>query len=191
MTWEEPAVGTYTGRYIEDIEVTQIDGRHIKYITPEGSRGGFPLPAEFTGNLSRGYLYALELHRGSTVAGVGIYRNGEIDWLIRLDDHTLWQKWRKEVDDAKSKMIAYVDEHKQDWLQRAERLPDVLKQQLNEDTMYDYIGYGYILVICELAVMYKKSGGEDTDEIMEYARREGTSGNQHSMAIAAARDLEF
>jgi len=189
MTKNKPATaGTYDNRGLEVFTVKSITGTQV--LTTEST--GFNVPADVAKLMVIGGSYVLETTRTLEVAGVAsVDFNGKLHYLFRHDDLTLWNRWDKQVKDAKAKMIAYVDEHKEDWLNRAEALPDVLKRQLNEDDMYEYIGYGYILVICELAVMYKKSGGEDTEEILEYARREGTSGNQHQMAIAAARDLEF
>ena len=188
MTWEEPAVGTYEGRYTQPVVVKSINGRFIEY---EG--GGFPVPEEYVSKISIGGMYVLELHRGSTVAGVGYYEGetDHINWIFRHDDWTLWSKWKTEVEENKARFIKVVDENKDDWFKRAEQLPENLKRHLDPETLYEYMGYGYVLVILELAVMYRASGGEDTDEIMAYADREGTSGNQHAMAQAVAKHEEF
>lgn len=192
MTWEEPIVGTYTGRYIIDLTTTEIYGNVVKYQEDNGSSGSFPVPEEFVPKVKVGHYYALELHRGSTVAGVGIRdSNGWIDWIFRHDDWTLWAKWKVEVDEAAAKMRTFVDENLEDWKERLDKLPSPLKEELEieitkDDFVYGYMGFGYCLVIAELAVLYKASGGVDSDEVNEYARKIGTSGNQHGMAKAIA-----
>lgn len=188
MTWEEPARGTYTGRHIEEMTIKSLDNNIV--MTVEGS--GFSLPEEQAKLLSVGGYYALELQRGSTIAGVGTYRNGDVDWLFRHDDHTLWSQWKKQVDEAKAKQRVFVDENYSDWIDRLDKLPSPLREELTEeiqkeDFVYGYMGFGYCLVIAELAVLYKNSDGEDSDEVNEYASKEGTSGYQHSMAKAIAK----
>jgi len=189
MTWEEPVKGTYTGRYIDTIQVKEITDNRI--LTTEGS--SFPVPKNMLGHMYIGGFYFLELHRGSTVAGVGHgVKKEEIVWLFRYDDHALWSKWKKEVDDAKSKHRAEVDENYSDWIERIDKLPETLRIELtkelaNEEFVYGFMGLGYCLVIAELAVLYKASDGVDSDEVNAFASKHGTSGNQHHMAIAIAK----
>lgn len=59
------------------------------------------------------------------------------------------------------------------------------------------MGWGYELIVCELAVMYAAMGPQildktpstitDTPEISAFADAHGTSGAQHSFALALAQ----
>jgi len=187
MTWEEPAKGEYTGRYIREMMIKSLDNNTVRTM----DNSGFSLPEEHANLLRVGGFYALELHRGSTIAGIGTYRNGKVDWLFRHDDHTLWVKWKEVVDAERAKHVAYVDENFDDWIERLDKLPSPLKEELTKEIqdkefVYGFMGFGYCLVIAELAVLYKASDGVDSDEVNAFAGKHGTSGMQHGMAQAIA-----
>jgi len=52
---------------------------------------------------------------------------------------------------------------------------------------FELEGWGYELVVCELAALYAKSNCADDETIDSYAREQGTSGNQHGIAKSLAR----
>lgn len=188
MTWEEPAKGTYTGRHIQEMIVESLDNGIVKTL----DNSGFSLPADQIKLLKVAGYYALELQRGSTIAGIGTFRNGDVDWLFRHDDHTLWSQWKKQVDESRAEHVKFVDENYADWVERLDKLPSPLREELTKgiqdpEFVYGFMGLGYCLVIAELAVLYKASDGEDSVEVDMYASKHGTSGNQHHMAQAIAK----
>lgn len=147
--------------------------------------------------LEVGDPYILET-RGTTVTGYIIKGR----WYDRKSDQEInrqLMEWKKSSKERHAKM---VEENREDWTRREANLPDWLKKEMEEaredpDFEMGFMGWGYILVICELAAMYAKMGEDilerdvftvdDTEEISQFARDNGTSGNQHGVALALAK----
>jgi hypothetical protein len=98
--------------------------------------------------------------------------------------------------------LKIYEEHKDSWWVREQKLPDVLRERLDNfrahTPNFDLEGWGYELVVSELAVLYFKHWDEiqnaelddpEPDEIKEFANEHGTSGNQHGYAQVLARKL--
>lgn len=88
-----------------------------------------------------------------------------------------------------------LDENREEWTRREEALSLPLRNRLDNFRAkagienFNREGWGYELVVSELAAMYAANGGEDTEEVMQYSGREGASGNQHEYAKALVRLL--
>lgn len=185
----------YTDRVLRADWVKKIDGRAIT-----GRDGMTALaPQGVVDLLKEGDVYILETKGFNTISGWivnGRWYNHKSDQDIQRE-HDEWQR------DIVEKHKTYVEEHREEWTRREADLPDWLQAQMkfereaNEDFESRSMGWGYALVACELAGMYAKMGVdildkdvysiEDTDEISEFARTNGTSGNQHGFALALAK----
>ena len=151
--------------------------------------GGFSWPGDiFPPDTKPGDQFVLQTVQASipvTVAKVFFHKTEEDLENDRLEHR------RKMYEDHER----LLEEKRSEWIRREARLPQPLVDRLNNFrekagiVTFNREGWGYELVISELAVLYSLSGGEDTEAVMDYARREGTSGNQHDYAKALARLL--
>jgi hypothetical protein len=179
-------MSTYTKRSFETVTVESIEDGVIRV---DAGWSMCPPPAVLD-----------RLHVGATVGVETRNLSHVVGWLIdgawveRKSDedleaeHQEWlARWAQEKRDR-------LEANRKEWARREAALPDWVRQRLesfraSEETpgSFDLEGWGYELVIAELAAMYAESAGEDTDGVWAYAREHGTSGNQHDMAKALAR----
>lgn len=175
-------MATYTGRHIEFHVIESVDARGISFVGSTGTAGTPDLRAL----LKPGMEVGLETRNFSMITGWLI--NGR--WYFRKTDAdleaehaALMARWEQDKRDR-------LERNRAKWAAREAGLPDWIRCRLEHfrDTGgdFDVEGWGYELVVAELAVLYADSAGEDTPEIETYGRREGTSGNQHDMAKALA-----
>lgn len=113
------------------------------------------------------------------------------DWIMHKSDADLEADRLKFIEDNRQRNIAMLRKNEASWREREEALPDWIKPRLrnfHERGGFNFRveGWGYELIIAELAVLYRESGGEDSPTIMEYANLHGTSGNQHEVAKVLA-----
>ncbi len=183
-----------------------IRQRHVDYhiiknssdkgVDFEGGSGTMP-SAEIRALLKPGMQVGVEIVQGSMIVG----------WLIdgqwhgrktdeELDaEHAEWQKkWRQEKIDR-------LEENREAWTAREAALPAWLGDRLatfrEKGTDFELEGWGYELVICELAAAYAEQGEEilgkdsfsvvDSPAVKKISEEQGTSGNQHGMALALAQ----
>lgn len=180
---------TYTDRHIEVVRVMKLtpasDGSGGGSVDTD-HWGGFA-PKEVFEQLHVGDVIEWE-SKGSWIAG---WRsNGR--WLARHSDQYFEQKHEEFVANMKKREQEALDQHRDEWLKREQALPKWLRDRLatfheRGGEEFELEGWGYELIICELAEMYYHSGGIDTHEISAYADKEGTSGNQHGMAKSLAK----
>lgn len=123
-------------------------------------------------------------------------------WIERQSDEDL----KRESEDFNERFAAErrasLKKNQKKWEAAEKALPAWLQERFEtfherggEDFRLD--GWGYELAVAQLAEMYVKIGDEllnynlstvpDTDEIEAFSQAEGTTGNQHSMAIALAK----
>lgn len=150
--------------------------------------------------LTEGKPYILETIRASQITGWiidGAWHSRKTDEDLQ-EDHAKWlAKWEQEK-------LESLEKNREDWTRREESLPDWLKVRLatfheKGGEKFDLEGWGYELVVCELAVEYAALGdvivGKDVFEVGPFeseaiktiANEQGTSGNQHGVALALAK----
>lgn len=178
----------FTGRHIEITPVEDITDGVIRWGNGF-SFGG--VPADVLPRLVVGREYMVETRNFSMVTGMA-EDNGS--WLWRKSDEDLdreHREWQAKVDAEREEQWS---KNRERWAAREMALPLSLRRRLarfrdNGGHDFEVSGWGYELVICELAVLYEASGQHDDETVMEYAREHGTSGNQHDYAKALSRRL--
>ena len=176
----------YTGRHEETLVVTKVTDGSIEY---EGS--GHGMFDEVRGKVAAGDTVVLETKGFSQVTGM---RPVDGDWWFHKTDDDLAREHKE--------MLAKWDEERRealkvnrvDWQAREDALPDWLRDRIatfhqKGGESFELRGWGYELCVCELAALYDEDGfdeGEDS-RVMQYARKYGTSGNQHDFAKALVR----
>lgn len=154
----------------------------------------FGPPAEHMSRFHEGQQIVVETIGFSMVTGIAL--TDPMAWL--------WLKTSEQLDREHDEMLAgfrkrrleQLEEHREDWTRREAALPSPLRRRLeryraNGGDDFDADGWGYELIVCELAVLYAASNGHDSTEVNEFASREGTSGNQHDYARALAPLLKL
>lgn len=133
-----------------------------------------------------GDVYSLETI-GSFI--VGVLHEGV--WYDRLSDDEYYDRREAEAEAFAQQRRNWLEENQDRLLDEESALPDWIRERIEyfheHGENFEEDGWGYEMCIANLAVMYYHSNNEETDEIMEYANREGTSGNQHEVAKALAR----
>lgn len=183
---------TYTNRHIEIVRVAKVhEGGHVTW-SNGWSFGG--IPEEHRAALTEGTWVVVETTRLTLVTGVALWlpEDGSNGTIV---DTWLWRKTDADLEQEHADMLANIQreqdqrwaEKRDDWHRREAQLPHPLRRRLmrfrdNGGHDFETGGWGYELVVCELAVLYATSGQTDDDTIAEYAQREGTSGNQHDYA---------
>lgn len=126
---------------------------------------------------------------GGRVTGFQTF-DADARWLYRLSDQDLEAEHRRIMEDMDRRHHEQLDENREDWARREAALPDWIRARLESfhhtgGEKFELDGWGYELIVAELAAMYAEQGKppfEDTAEINAYAEHEGTSGNQHGVA---------
>jgi len=125
-------------------------------------------------------------------------------WYDRKSDQDLQREHEAFVASFERQNRERLEENRADWQRRQDALPDWIRQRIEGfhatgGEKFQTDGWGYELIIAELAVEYAALGevilDKDVFEINEHeseaikkiSREEGTSGNQHSMALALAK----
>lgn len=189
---------TYTDRHIEAVTVTKVEDGGVVTWDNGWTFGG--TPSEHHHRLVVGAEFIVETRQFSLVTGMAtMFRDKRGNPVV---DEWLWHKSDADLAREHAEMVARhnreretnLAEHRDDWTRREAALPSPLRRRLeryraNGGHTFDRDGWGYELVVCELAVLYAASAQEDTDAVMDYARINGTSGNQHDYAKALSRLL--
>lgn len=185
----------YTDRNLKALRVKSITGRSI-----QGSDGWSALaPLEVRHILKIGDPYILEKKGFNQVSGWLIHGK----WYGRKSDQEIEREINKWREDSEAKRKAYVEEQREEWTRREAELPNWAREVVenNRDKSEGFesepMGWGYVLIACELAVLYYKMGEvildndpfsiEDSEEIRKFANDNGTSGNQHGFALMIAK----
>ena len=185
----------YTDRTLKADWVKSKAGRAIT-----GTDGLSSLvPQQVADLLEVGDVYILEVKGFNRITGWlidGVWYGRKSDQDLAREDVDFLEKEKKRRHDS-------TEKNREDWTRREAALPDWFKAQMkverdsNKDFEETPMGWGYALIACELAAMYAKMGEdildkdtftvEDTDEIREFARENGTTGNQHGFALMLAK----
>ncbi|NUO57262.1 MAG: hypothetical protein HOV78_11390 [Hamadaea sp.] len=185
---------TYTNRWLEASTVQSLDNG-VLFI----GGWGFGASDEQKEMLAVHDTYLVEHDRTMRITGMATIKqapNGLLvdEWLWHMSDQDLEREHEEFVARMRRRSEETLAANRENWTRREAALPDALRRRLerfraNGGDDFDREGWGYELVVCELAAMYAASGQTDSDEINDYARREGTSGNQHDYAKALSRHL--
>lgn len=185
----------YTDRTCNALLVKSISGRSVT-----GSDGWSALaPLEVSNLLKVGDPYILETKGFNQISGWLI--RGK--WYGRKSDQEIEREINKWREDSEAKRKAYVEEQREEWTRREAELPSWAREvvesnrEQSEGFESEPMGWGYVLIACELAVLYYNMGKdildndpfsiEDSKEIKKFANDNGTSGNQHDFALMIAK----
>lgn len=125
-------------------------------------------------------------------------------WYDRKSDQDLKREHEAFVADNNRRHQESLDANRAEWQRRQDALPDWVRRRLEgfhskSGEKFALEGWGYELIIAELAVEYAALGDvirdKDVFEVGPYeseaiktiSREQGTSGNQHGMALALAK----
>ena len=112
------------------------------------------------------------------------------------DQHAEW------LEDWNRQKAAILEENREEWQKAQDALPEWIRARLEHfhekgGENFALEGWGYELVIAELAVAYADMGEaivgksiseiEDSETVKAIAESQGTTGNQHSFALALAQ----
>lgn len=190
----ELEVPTYSGRTLQAQWVKAKGGGSITGTT--GWTAG--ASEEVTALLNVGDPYILETKGFNTISGWLI--DGK--WYARKSDQDLEREHLAFIESSRRRWQEYADAHREEWREREAKLPEWIAQRIrafhdNPEFESEPMGWGYELIVCELAVMYAAIGEDildkdafsviDTDEIKQFAADNGTSGTQHGFALGLAK----
>jgi hypothetical protein len=169
------------------VETITVSGDRATILTT--ARSGFSQPiAVHAGRLQPGTEFVLETTLGSTITGIQV--DGE--WIMRKTDEQLDDEHAEFVRSLRKREEDELAKNRDDWFAREDALPEWLRSRLRHfhhsgGANFALTGWGYELTVAELAALYAASDGADSDEVVAYARKNGTTGNQHDVARALAR----
>jgi hypothetical protein len=183
---------TFTDRRPQHLTIDRVDRSDSGHVTLKLSSGWSFLSPVDSDHYVEGAAVVFE-NFGPNYVG-GIRPEGSEEWIFRRSDQHFEQlaaetqaKWDQEKRDR-------LATNRVDWEKREAALPEWARARLARfraaaGERFEVEGWGYELIICELAVIYERNGNVDDDEIDQYARVQGTSGNQHDVARVLARVL--
>lgn len=182
---------TFTDRYLDTRTVAKIEYSADGSASITGS-GGWTAgaSAEVASRLTKGSEYGLETRGGPFGWICGWRINGE--WVARKSDQQMDAEHAEMVAGFERDRREQLAQHRAEWIGREENLPGWLKERIHVfhergGEQFELDGWGYELVVCELAALYADSGGQDSAAVLAFAEQHGTSGNQHDCAKALAR----
>lgn len=174
----------------------QDDSDHYAITGTSGWTAG--CPREVFELLNVGDPYILETRGVTTITGWIV--NGS--WMARKSDQDIEREHQAFVEASARRHAEYVAQHRDEWVQREAALPDWVADRLrvfhaNPAFESEPMGWGYELMVCELAVLYADMGPAildrdqftitDSPAVSAFAHVNGTSGAQHGMALALAK----
>lgn len=172
-------------RRLEAVTVKRLseNDTHL-FVDADGSGFGCPLD-RLTRRPEVGNTYEVETVNWSLVTGL----RDTYGWLFRKSDQDLAEDHRKMMEEFDRKDRERLAEQRADWTAREKALPHVWQQRIQRfreagGESFELRGWGYELVVCELAVLY--AAGDEAG-VGALADREGTSGNQHDCAQALVK----
>lgn len=203
---------TYEGRHQERVRIRERSQSTIHTETLDGEPGWSWGGHATLSDLEAGAVILVETVRFSEVVGVAVDGEAEPDpessngWRFRKSDQELAAAHAAYVHALDRKREQQLRDNAADWAEREAQLPEWLRERIgyfhaSGGHHFDVDGWGYELTICELAALYdadddwkaaaaklpdgaRLSSLPDPAPVMDYAHREGTSGNQHGMAMS-------
>lgn len=180
---------TFTDRTLKLLTVKSIHRYEGGRASIQGSDGWSALaPAEVAALLDVGDEYELEVQGFNAISGWKV--GGK--WIARKSDETFEAERTEWLAKYERDKRDRLDSNRADWTARESYLPDWLRDRITTfhekgGEQFELEGWGYELIVCELAALYVASNLTDDDTINEFANVHGTSGNQHDVAKALAR----
>jgi hypothetical protein len=188
---------------MENIEDSKYTDRHEEIVTVDRKNpskdGGATLhftngwacyaPPEVANRVHVGSVIVQETRNLSLITG---WRDAS-GWILHKSDAGLAREHEEMVEGFKRERRERLAKHRDEWQARTDALPDWLRDRIatfqeRGGADFETDGWGYELVVAELAALYTPTDDfADNDAVMAVAREQGTSGNQHDMAKALAR----
>lgn len=172
-------------RRLEAVTVASLsENENYLFVDAKGSGFGCPLD-RLTRRPEVGKDYEVETVNFSHVTGL----RDTYGWLFRKSDQDLEEDHRKMIEEFDRQDRERLAAQRADWTAREAALPEWARARLARfreagGENFELKGWGYELVVCELAVLYAAGDTAGVDALEE---REGTSGNQHDCAEALAK----
>lgn len=150
--------------------------------------------------LPEGKAYILETRGFSQITGWII----DGVWYDRKSDQDLARAHEEFVASVARRNQESLEAHRKEWSEREAALPDWIRRRVETfhtkgGLEFELSGWGYELIIAELAVEYAalgevildkdvfQVGPHESEAIKKISREEGTSGNQHGAALSLAK----
>lgn len=182
---------TYTNRRTEDFTVKALDEGKDSVTIHTTRASGFIIPlTEGNRQIREGGTYLLELKGFNDIGGILAMDGG---YLMRRSDQYFERQREQYLAEVARRNREQLEANRDDWQAREDALPAWIRGRLARfwaagGEHFALEGWAYELTICELAVIYERNGLVDDDEVARFASLHGTSGNQHSCALALARN---
>lgn len=193
---------------LAELEVPEYSGRRLQAQWVKSKSAGAitgttgwtaSAPAEVLELLEVGDPFVLETKGFNEISGWLIKGR----WYARKSDQDLKRSRDDYLESARRRDEEYVAAHRAEWTVREAALPEWIAQRIryfretNPTFQSEPMGWGYELIICELAVLYADMGAEildktsfnidDSDAVTAFAEKNGTSGMQHHAGLAFAQ----
>lgn len=179
----------YTKRRLEKITIKEVTETSLT--TTEHS--GFGVPEHVHTMVKAGDEVWVEYRNFNEIGGL---MSADGTYLFRRSDEYFKERLENYLAEVKARQAKWYEENKADLETRTEALEPRYKARIRrflndpergQEFREEGMGWGYELIVCELAQMYTVSEGADTQDINDYAKKHGTSGNQHDVAKAWAK----
>lgn len=126
-------------------------------------------------------------------------------WVEHKTDSELEEEHRKMQEKSRQRIREYAEANRERWQEMEDSLPDWLKAHMtkvreNGGDDFDEASWGYNLMVAKLAGFYVEVGDAilghnyftlpeelEPEAVTEFAKKEGTTGAQHDMAIRMAK----
>jgi len=193
---ENSMTETFTNRRVESLIVKDnepaSDPERDAVSISTTSSTGFGTSREYGKQLPPGTAFVMETTRGSMITGIQI----EGVWLYHKSDETLAAEHEEFVAKLEADHETNLAENREEYQKREDALPDWLKVRFatfheKGGHNFEKDGWGYELIIAEMAVILAEDGLESYDvkgsRFDEFASEQGVSGNQAGFAKMLAR----
>lgn len=186
----------FTNRRLELFKVKNLGEGSVTTM----ASSGFGVPPYVIPMLEVGREYYLELYNFNDIGGI---MTMDKEYLFHRSDMYFEERLEKFIAENKRKGEERYLANKADYIKRTKELPERYRNRLNrflddpksaESFRKEPMGWGYELIICELAVLYEKypnkrgSWDDEHEEIKAFAHKHGTSGTQHDVARSWANN---
>lgn len=197
---EELEVPTYEDRRLEAQWVKSREEHNGDYAITGTSGWTAGCSKEVYDLLIDGKPFILETQKSTLIAGWII--DGK--WYDRKSDQEFARERAEWLAKWEQEKLDNLEKNRVQWTAREAALPDWIRTRLENfraksDGKFDLEGWGYELIVAELAVEYFNLGDVildkdqfsvnsfESEAIKAIAQEQGTSGNQHGVALALAK----
>lgn len=190
----------YTNRVIEQFVVKSKEQREDFYSLDSEEGWSVGCSRNVYNRVKPGDVIVRESRNGSTS---GWLIKGT--WVEHETDAEIEAAHREMQEKARQRNQEYVEENRERWQEMQDSLPDpfkahMLKLRENGGDHFDEASWGYNLMVAKLASFYVEVGDGllgrnyftlpdelEPEAVREFAKKEGTTGAQHGMAISMAK----